>query len=184
MGKLIYGVIMSLDGFIADEDGNFDWAEPDEEVHRFVNELQRPVGTLLYGRRMYETMVYWETQGEETDFSRDYAEIWRAADKVVYSRTLEEPSSARTRLERAFDPKSVGGLKAAAAKDLAIAGPELAGQAMRSGLVDELQLFTVPVLVGSGRGAFPTDLKLGLALREERRFGNGTVFLRYETVHS
>lgn len=175
---------MSLDGFIADEDGNFDWAEPDEEVHRFVNQLQRPVGTLLYGRRMYETMVYWETQGDETDFSREYAEIWRAAAKVVYSHTLGQPSSARTRIEREFDRETVRGLKAAATKDLAVAGPELAGQAMKSGLVDELQLFTVPVLVGSGRRAFPTDLKLGLTLRDERRFGNGTVFLRYETVHS
>ena len=174
---------MSLDGYIADEKGNFDWAEPDEEVHRFVNDLQRSVGTYLYGRRMYETMVYWETQGEETDFSRDYAQIWRAADKVVYSRTVERGASKRTRVEHDFDVESVRRLKAESQHDLTIAGPELAGQALRAGLVDELQLFVVPVIVGGGKRAMPYNLHAKGRLAEEKRFGNGTVFLRYALTH-
>ena len=175
---------MSLDGFIADESGNFDWAAPDEEVHRFVNELERPVGTSLYGRRMYETMVYWETGGEESDIERDFAQIWRSADKVVYSRTLEKASSARTRIERDFDPEAVRRLKASASKDISVGGAELAGQALKAGLVDELQLFVVPVLVGGGARALPAGFAAQLRLEEERRFSRGTVFLRYETVHS
>ena len=171
---------MSLDGFIADERGNFDWAAPDEEVHRFVNDLERPVGTYLYGRRMYETMVYWETRGEDTDVEREFARIWRATDKIVYSRTLQKASSARTRIEHDLDPDQVRRLKASAAKDIAVGGPELAGQALQSGLVDELQLFVVPVIVGAGSRALPANLKAKLTLREERRFGNGTLFLRYE----
>ena len=175
---------MSLDGFIADESGNFDWAAPDEEVHRFVNELERPVGTSLYGRRMYGTMVYWETGGEESDIERDFAQIWRSADKVVYSRTLERVSSARTRIERDFDPEAVRRLKASASKDMSVGGAELAGQALKAGLVDELQLFVVPVLVGGGARALPAGFAAELRLEEERRFSGGTVFLRYETVHS
>jgi len=180
LAGLIYSAIMSLDGFIADEHGNFDWAAPDEEVHRFVNELERTVGTYLYGRRMYEMMVYWETEGDDSDVTRDFATIWRATDKVVYSRTLQQASSARTRVEREFDPEAVRRLKEEASKDITVGGPELAGQALRAGLVDELQLFVVPAIVGAGNRALPADLRAKLALRDERRFGNGTVFLRYE----
>ena len=175
---------MSLDGFIADESGNFGWAAPDEEVHRFVNDLERPVGTYLYGRRMYETMVYWETGGDESDIERDFAKIWRSADKVVYSRTLEKVSSARTRVERDFDPEAVRRLKASAITDIGLGGAELAGHALKAGLVDELHLFVVPVLVGGGKKALPAGFAAQLRLEEERRFSRGTVFLRYETVHS
>jgi dihydrofolate reductase len=170
---------MSLDGFIADENGNFDWAEPDEEVHRFVNDLERRVGTMLYGRRMYETMVWWETQGDDTDVGRDYATTWRASDKVVYSRTLERPSSARTQIERNFEVDAVRAMKDSASKDLTIGGPELAAQAIDAGLVDELQMFVVPVLVGAGKEALPVRTFSPLSLAEERRFSNGTVYLRY-----
>ena len=161
MGRLIYSTIMSLDGFIADERGNFDWAAPDEEVHQFINELERPVGTYLYGRRMYETMVYWETGGDDSDIEREFARLWRAADKIVYSRTLQKASSARTRIERELEPDEVRRLKASAAKDITVAGPELAGQALQSGLVDELQLFVVPGIVGAGNRALPARLKAG-----------------------
>ena len=179
MGRLTFTTIMSIDGYIADEKGNFDWAEPDEEVHRFVNDLERPVGTYLYGRRMYETMVYWETQGEESDFSRDYAEIWRAADKIVYSRTLDRAEGKKTKLEHNFDVDEVRRLKTTSERDLAIAGPELAGQALRARLVDELRLFAVPVIVGGGIRALPHNLFAKARLADEKRFGNGTVFLRY-----
>jgi dihydrofolate reductase len=179
VGDLLYSTIMSLDGFIADENGNFEWAAPDEEVHRFVNDLERPVGIYLYGRRMYETMVYWETEGEDTDITRDYATIWRAADKVVYSHTLEKAASARTRIERDFDVDAVRGMKQAAATDISIGGPQLAAQAVDAGLVDELQMFVVPVIVGAGKQALPVRTFSPLSLAEERRFGNGTVFLRY-----
>jgi dihydrofolate reductase len=179
MAKLIYSAIASLDGYIADENGNFDWAEPDEEVHRFVNDLERPVGTYLMGRRMYEVMVYWETADTVTGYG--FAEIWQAADKVVYSRTLAAPSSARTRIERDFDPEAVRRLKEAAAADLTVGGPELAAQALGAGLVDECQLFVSPVVVGGGNRAFPDGLGVRLELLEDRRFGNGTVYLRYRT---
>ena len=184
MGRLIYSMIMSLDGFISDERGNFDWAEPDEEVHRFANELERSIGMHLYGRKMYETMVYWETQGDDSDVGREYAQIWRAADKVVYSRRLDRASSKKTRVEREFDPADVRKLKLASARDLAVAGPELAAQALHARLVDELDLFVVPVIVGGGNRALPHNLWAKPRLTEERRFGNGTVFLRYEIVHS
>ena len=179
MGRLIYATIMSLDGFIADENGNFDWAAPDEEVHRFVNELVRPVGTYLYGRRMYETMVYWETEGDDSDIGRDYAKTWRAVDKIIYSRTLEKTSSARTRIEHDFDVEAVRRMKATADRDLAVGGPELAGHALRAGLIDELHIFIVPVLVGAGNRALRADGKVMLRLSEERRFSNGTIFLRF-----
>ena len=179
MGRLIYSMIMSLDGFVADENGNFDWAEPDEEVHRFVNDLQRSIGTYLYGRRMYETMVYWETEGEDNDVGRDYAEVWRAADKIVYSRTLERTASKKTELRRDFEDEVVRRFKDEWERDIAVAGPELAGQALAAGLVDELQLFVVPALVGGGKRALPGNGLTRLALRDERRFGNGTVYLRY-----
>jgi dihydrofolate reductase len=181
MAKLIYSALMSLDGYIADEDGNFDWAEPDEEVHSFVNDLERPAGTYLYGRRMYEVMAAWETVTDQTPHIRDYAEIWRAADKVVYSRTLETPSSARTRIERDFDPEAVRRMKAAAGSDLSVGGPDLAAHAFRAGLVDECHLFLAPVVVGGGNRALPDKVRVPLELLEERRFGNGVVYLRYRT---
>jgi dihydrofolate reductase len=181
MAKLIYSALMSLDGYIADEDGNFDWAEPDEEVHSFVNDLERPAGTYLYGRRMYEVMAAWETVTDQTPHIRDYAEIWRAADKVVYSRTLETPSSARTRIERDFDPEAVRRMKAAAGSDLSVGGPDLAAHAFRAGLVDECHLFLAPVVVGGGNRALPDKVRVPLELLEEHRFGNGVVYLRYRT---
>ena len=184
MAKLIYSMITSLDGYAADEDGAFDWSAPDEEVHAFVNDLERPVGTYLYGRRMYEVMVAWETMHtlpDQTPASRDYTAIWQAADKIVYSRTLETGSSARTRIERDFDPDAVRRLKAQADRDVSVGGPELAAQALRAGLVDECHLFLNPVLVGGGARALPDGVRLELELLDERRFGNGVVHLRYRT---
>ena len=181
MAQLIYSAIASLDGFVADAEGNFDWAAPDEEVHAFVNDLERPVGTYLYGRRMYETMAVWDTMPleGEPDVMRDFAEIWRAADKVVYSRTLAEVSTARTRLERELDTDAVRKLKRDSARDIGIGGPELAGQALAAGVVDELHLLLTPVLVGVGKHSLPPTAELSLDLRDQRRFVNGTVFLRY-----
>ncbi len=183
MAKLIYSVLASLDGYIEDETGSFDWAAPDAEVHAFVNDLERPVGTHLYGRRMYETMVYWETAhaAGQPPHILDYAEIWQAADKVVYSRTLEAVSSDRTRIEREFDPGAIRQLKAGAERDLSVGGPDLAGQALAAGLVDELQLFLVPIVVGGGKQALPDGVRVGLELLDERRFGSGMVYLRYRT---
>ena len=181
MAELIYSAIMSLDGYIADKKGNFDWAEPDEEVHAFVNDLERPIGTYLYGRRMYDVMVAWETITDEQHLIKDYAEIWRAADKVVYSRSLETASSARTRLERTFDPDAVRRMKASADRDISVGGPDLAAQAIRAGLVDEILLFLAPIVVGGGTRALPDDVRVGLELLAERRFGNGVVHLRYGT---
>jgi dihydrofolate reductase len=183
MARLIYSTIASLDGYFVDEQDNFDWAAPDEEVHAFVNELERPVGTYLYGRRMYETMVFWETVDtgpEQAPVMRDFADIWRAADKVVYSRTLDEPSSAKTRLEREFDPDAVGELVASASSDVGIGGPELAAEALRAGLVDECQLFLAPVVVGGGRRSLPEGVFARLELLEQRRFESGFVYLRYD----
>jgi dihydrofolate reductase len=181
MAKLIYSAITSLDGYVADEDGNFDWSMPDEEVHAFVNDLERPVGTHLYGRRMYEVMVVWETMelADEPPVMRDYAEIWRAADKVVYSATLDAVSSARTRIERVFDPDAVREMKRLAERDISIGGPELAGQAIRAGLVDECQLLVSPIVVGAGKPALPDRVRVGLEMLDARRFGNGVVCLRY-----
>jgi dihydrofolate reductase len=181
MAKLIYSAISSLDGYVADEDGTFNWAEPDEEVHAFVNDLERPVGTYLYGRRMYEVMVAWETLSlaDQPAVIADFAQIWRAADKVVYSTTLETVSSARTRVERDFDPEAVRQLKAAVGRDVSIGGPTLAARAFEAGLVDELHLFVAPILVGGGKQSFPDNVRLGLELLDERRFTNGTVHLRY-----
>ena len=181
MAELIYTAIMSLDGYVADEDGNFDWAEPDEDVHSLVNDLERPIGTYLYGRRLYDVMVAWETIDEEQPFIKDYAQIWRAADKVVYSRTLEEVSSARTRIERNFDPDVVRRMKAEMERDIGVGGPELAGQAIRAGLVDEIQLFLSPVVVGGGTRALPDNVRVELELLDERRFDNGVVYLRFRT---
>jgi dihydrofolate reductase len=179
---LIYSALASLDGYIADEDGNFDWAEPDEEVHTFVNDLERDVGTYLYGRRLYETMVYWEDPEEYADWPshlKEFADIWQAADKIVYSTTLESPSSARTRVEREFDPGAVRELKETAERDLLIGGPNLAASAFRAGLIDECHLFLAPAVVGGGNRFLPDKVRLDLELVDERRFGNGMVFLRY-----
>jgi dihydrofolate reductase len=177
VSKLLYGAIASIDGYVADEDGNFDWAAPDAELHAFVNEVERPIGTYLYGRRMYETMAVWETMAldDQSPEVRDYADIWRAADKIVFSRTLEEPTSSRTRIERAFDPAAVRDLKAAASSDITIGGAELATQAFEARLVDELHLFVVPVLVGGGRRFLGEDVSARLELLDERRFRNGAV---------
>jgi dihydrofolate reductase len=185
VGKLIYSAIASLDGYIEDADGRFDWAAPSEEVHAFVNELERPVGTYLYGRGMYETMVFWENPpalAEQPPVTRDFAQIWQAADKVVYTKTLQTVTSARTRIEREFDTDAVRELKARATADLTVGGAKLAAQAIAAGLVDEYQLFLVPVVVGGGKRALPDDhLHLNLELLEERRFRNGTVYIRYRT---
>jgi dihydrofolate reductase len=186
MGKLVYSAIASLDGYVADEQGDFGWSVPDAEVHTFVNELERPIGTYLYGRRMYEVMKAWEGDevltspgADEVPYLRDYAEIWRAADKVVYSRSLEEVTTARTKLERTFDPDTVQELKGATDHDISIGGPELTAQALEADLVDEVHLFLAPVSVGAGKPALSVERKHSLQLLEHRAFGNGTVYLRY-----
>ena len=179
---LIYAMIASLDGYVEDGSGRFDWAAPDEEVHAFVNELERPIGTYLYGRRMYETMVAWETMDDEHPVVRDFAELWRAAEKIVYSRSLESASSARTRVEHDFDAGAVRRLKESAQGDIGIGGPELAGQAIAAGLVDECHLIVVPVLVGGGKRAFPDGVRVDLELLDERRFAGGAVYLRYKLL--
>jgi dihydrofolate reductase len=182
MANLIYFTISSLDGYTEDIDGKFDWSEPDEEVHSFINNLVRSAGVYLYGRRMYETMIVWETDPNVAAGSpiyRDFAEIWQAADKIVYSRTLEGVSTRKTRMERVFDPEAVRQLKTTASQDLLIGGPELAAHAFRAGLVDECQLLLAPVLVGGGKPALPHNIRLELELLQERRFHNGMVYLRY-----
>jgi len=184
MAKLIYSAITSLDGYVADEDGSFDWAVPDEEVHTFVNDLERPVGTYLYGRRMYEVMVYWETAHTVTDqppVVQDFAEIWQAADKIVYSKTLETVTSARTRIERDFDSEAVRQMKARAVRDITVGGPDLAAQAIKAGLVDEYHLFVTPIVVGGGKQSLPNGVRLELELLDEHGFGNGVVHLHYRT---
>lgn len=178
--KLVYSAIASLDGYVEDEKGKFDWAAPDAEVHAFVNDLERPVGTYLYGRRMYETMVDWETVADDRQFMRDYAEIWRAAEKVVYSRSLETVSSARSRIERNFDPEAVRRLKATGRGEISVGGPGLAAEAIRAGLVDEYRLFLVPVVVGGGKRALPDGVHFELELLDERRFESGVVYLHYQ----
>jgi dihydrofolate reductase len=179
MASLTYVAIASLDGYIEDEQGKFDWVAPDEEVHAFVNDLERPVGIYLYGRRMYETMVYWETDDDRPPVYQDYAEIWRAAEKVVYSQTLEMVSSERTRIEREFDPAAIKRLKESTQSDIAIGGAELAGQAIAEGLVDECHILLGPVLVGGGKRALPSGVHTELELLDERRFRSGVVYLRY-----
>ena len=182
MAKLIYSAIASLDGYVEDKRGNIEWAAPDEEVHGFVNDLERPIGTYLYGRRMYETMVYWETvstSGDQPAVTRDFAEIWRAAEKIVYSRTLQTLSSARTRIERDFDPAAIRQLKESSARDITIGGAELAGEAIAAGLVDECHLFLGPIVVGGGKRALPDGVRVQLELLDEHRFRSGVVHLRY-----
>ncbi|HLX51687.1 MAG TPA: dihydrofolate reductase family protein [Streptosporangiaceae bacterium] len=182
MAKLIYTVIASLDEYIEDEQGGFQWAAPDDEVLAFVNDLERPIGTHLYGRRMYETMAVWETWGTGSDQPagmRDFAQIWRAAEKIVYSRTLQTVSTARTRLERELDADAIRRLKQTAESDITVGGAELAGQAFAAGLVDELNLLLVPVVVGGGKPALPGRVRAQLDLMDERRFRGGVVHLRY-----
>ena len=187
MAELIYSAIASLDGYVEDEHGRFGWSAPDEEVHAFVNDLERPIGTYLYGRRMYETMASWETVStgpEQSPVSRDFAELWRDAEKIVYSRTLETVSSARTRIERDFQTDAVRRLKEEKASDLTIGGAELAGQALGAGLVDECRLFLAPVIVGAGKSALPDNFRTELELLDQRRFPSGFVYLRYRVVAS
>jgi len=184
MANLIYSAIASLDGYIADVDGKFDWAEPDDEVHAFINDLDRPIGTYLLGRRMYEVLVYWEDPpalDQQPSYVQEFAEIWQAAEKIVYSRTLETVSTARTRIERHFDPEAIRQLKAQSERNITVGGPDLAAQAIRAGLVDEYELFVVPVVVGAGKQFLPSNARIDLELLDERRFRNGTVFLHYCT---
>jgi dihydrofolate reductase len=185
MARLIYSALMSIDGFIEDEDGNFDWAVPDEAQHQFINELMRPIGTHLYGRKMYETMAVWETDASLPGSSpamRDFAEIWQAVEKVVYSRTLNEVWTSRTRLERELDVDSVQAMKTSEPLDIAIAGPDLAAGAIKAGIVDDYHFFVAPVATGAGKHALPPGVRLQLELKDEQRFSNGVVYLRYASV--
>ena len=189
MAKLIYTAITSLDGYIEDGEGRFDWAMPDAEVHAFVNDLERPVGTHLYGRRMYETMAVWQTIGlepagmqPEEPEELDFAELWRGLDKVVCSRTLDAVSTPRTRLEGEFDPEAVRRMKEAADRDISVGGPGLAQHAFRAGLVDEVHLFAFPIVVGGGKPGLPRDVRVELELLDERRFGNGVVHMHHRTL--
>jgi dihydrofolate reductase len=185
LAKLIYSALTSLDLYVADQTGNFDWAVPDEEVHQFVNDLLRPIGTQLYGRRMYEVLVAWESDDiavGQPPVVADFAAIWRGADKIVYSRSLESASSARTTIERDFDPEVIRAMKASADRDISIGGPVLAANAIRAGLVDEIHLFLNPILVGRGNPALPDDVRVPLELLDERRFDHGVVYLRYRVV--
>ena len=182
MAKLNYTALTSLDGYIEGPDGAFDFAMPDAEVHQFVNDLERSVGAHLYGRRMYETMAVWETMGSEPDadpIEADYGKVWRGLDKIVYSRTLENVTTTRTRLEREFDTDAIRRLKETASADISVSGPTLAQHAFRAGLVDDVQLFVFPVVVGGGKPALPGDVCFDLELVDERRFGNGVVHLHY-----
>jgi dihydrofolate reductase len=184
VARLIYTAITSLDGYVNDTDGNFDWAEPSHEVHAFVNDLERPIGTYLYGRRLYEVMVAWETMdlAGQPVVMQDYAQLWQAAEKIVYSKTLQATTSARTRIERAFDPDAVRQMKARSARDINVGGPTLAASAINAGLVDEYHLFVTPVVVGGGTRSLPDNVRVKLELLDERRFGNGVVHLHYRTA--
>ena len=182
MAKLIYVSNVSLDGYTEDEHGSFDWTAPDDELFAFITDLVRPVGTYLYGRRMYDTMAPWETDpalAAQSELMADFANVWQAADKVLYSTTLDAVSTAKTRLERNFDPDSVGDMKALATSDLTVGGANLAAHAFKAGLVDECHLFIVPVLLGGGKPSLPSGTRAELELLDERRFGNGVVYLRY-----
>jgi dihydrofolate reductase len=182
VAKLIYSAITSLDGYVADAEGNFGWAAPDEEVHAAVNDLERGIGTYLYGRRMYEVMVVWEhpeTFADDHPITRDYAQLWKAAEKVVFSTTLQNVSSERTRIEHSFEPDDIRRLKTESDRDISVGGPTLGAAALRAGLVDECHLFLTPVVVGGGTASLPDDLRLDLELLGERRFANGVVHLHY-----
>jgi dihydrofolate reductase len=184
MAKLIYSAICSLDGYVADEDGDFSWARPDDELHAFVNDLERPIGTYLYGRRMYETMVFWETAEVppgQCDPAAEYVDIWQAADKVVFSRSLAQVSSAKTRIEREFDAEEIRRLVDKADRDVSIGGPELAGEAIRAGIVDEYHLLVNPIVVGGGAAALPGSARVELELAGQRRFESGVVHLHYRS---
>ena len=182
MAKLIYSAIASADQYVEDAGGNFGWAAPDEEVLRFVNDLERPIGTYLYGRRMYETMLYWETgrtpPGQSAS-AEEFAGIWQAAEKIVFSRTLTSPTTSKTHIERTFDPAAIRRLKSAAERDISVGGADLAGQAITAGLVDEVQLLLVPVIVGGGKPALPSGVRVDMELLEAHRFSNGVVYLSY-----
>jgi dihydrofolate reductase len=185
VARLLYVALTSLDGYIEDKNGNFDWAAPDDEVHRFINDLTRPIGTFLYGRKMYETMVVWESihaLPDQSPVMLDFAEIWQSADKIVFSTTLASASSARTRIEEGFNPEAIRRLKSDLNQDIAIGGADVGGQALRAGLVDECHFFISPVIVGGGKHGLQGDLRLNLELLEERRFGSGMVYLRYRTT--
>jgi dihydrofolate reductase len=187
VGRLIYIENPSLDGYLEDAQGGFGWSRPSEEVHRFINDLIRGLGTHLYGRRMYETLAPWETDpslAALSDYTADFAEIWQAAEKIVYSGSLETAPTQRTRLERRFEPEAVRRMKEAAERDLTVGGPALAAEAFGAGLVDECHLFLNPVAVGGGKRAFPRDLRLELELLDERRFGGGVVHLHYRVSGS
>jgi dihydrofolate reductase len=186
VARLVYSFLASLDGYVEDADGGFGWAAPGEEAHAFVNELERGVGTYLYGRRMYETMAVWETDpafAEDSPVTREFAAIWQQAEKVVYSTTLAEAATSKTRIERRFDADGVRQLKAAADSDLAVGGAQLAGQALAAGLVDECHVFLAPVVVGGGKRALPDGVRLDLELTDERRFADGMAYLRY-AIHN
>ncbi len=184
MANLVYSAVTSIDGYVADEDGKFDWAAPDDEVHAFINDHERSIGTYLYGRRLYQVMLYWESLDTvgQSEVSRDFAEIWRAADKVVFSTTLAKVASARTRLERRFDPAAVRRMKAESSSDISIGGPSLAATAIRADVVDEVHLFVTPVAVGGGTPAMPPHARWRLELVDQRRFGNGVVHLHYRSA--
>jgi dihydrofolate reductase len=182
MARLVYSAIMSLDGYVADAGGGFEWAAPDEEVFAFVNDLERTIGTYLYGRRMYEVMAFWETapaRANQPDVVRDFTQIWQAADKVVYSTTLDAVSTARTRVERFFDADAVRELKTEAASDLSVGGAGLAAEALAAGLVDELHLFLTPLVVGGGTRALPDGQGFDLELLDTARFAGGVVYVKY-----
>jgi len=184
MAKLIYSAIASLDQYIVDKNGKFDWAAPDSEVHAFVNDLEREIGTYLYGRKIYEVMTYWETHpvdGDSPLVENDFAKIWQAAEKIVFSRTLAKASTAKTRIERTFDPDAIRKLKEQSSRDISVGGAELAGEAIRAGLVDEIQLFFHPIVVGGGRRALPDGALVRLELLDEQRFESGVVYVRYRT---
>lgn len=184
MSKLIYVMPTSLDGFIAGDTDDMDWSAPDEEVMAFINDMHRPIGTYLYGRKNYEVMTVWETTDvipDRTPTMIDFGRIWQAADKIVYSKSLETVATAKTRLEREFDLETVRDLKAQSPHDLSVAGPNLAAQAIRAGLVDELQLLVVPYVLGGGKRVLPGNVSIQLELLDERRIGNGWVYLRYRT---
>jgi dihydrofolate reductase len=186
MAKLIYATNVSLDGYTEDEQGNLEWSISDDEVFAFWTDFERPIGTYLYGRRMYESMVYWETAsakpGDQPEVMREFAQIWRAAEKIVYSRTLQAVSSARTRIEREFDPDAIRRLKESSGADITIGGPELAGQAMSAGLIDECHLLLNPIVLGGGKRALPDNLRMRLELLGERRFRSGVVHLHYRVI--
>lgn len=182
MANLIYSAITSLDGYIEDNQGGIEWSAPDDEVHSFINDLERPIGVYLYGRRMYETMVYWETAGTSTELSpvsREFAHIWRAAEKIVYSRTLRGATSERTRIEPELDFDAIRRLKETSESDISVGGAELAGQVMAAGLVDEIHLFIAPTIIGGGKRALLSNVRSSLCLVGEHRFQSGVVYVHY-----